>query len=77
MWTIGVNSVLRSRHFFGRLRLRKSVRGPGADSGFDQLGSAQAPGKKRRLQAAPAPFTKIFYFKLLKSLSLMQVFLWS
>ena len=28
--------------------------GPGADSGSDLLGSASAPGKKRRLQAAPA-----------------------
>ena len=42
-------------------------RGPGADSGSDLLGSAPAPGKKRRLQAAPAPYTKIFQFKLSKS----------
>ena len=49
-------AVLRSRHFFGRLRLRKS-RGNGA--GSDQIGSAPAPGKKRRIQAAPAPYTKI------------------
>ena len=41
--------------------------GPGADS--DLLGSAPAPGKKRRLQAAlaPASYTKIFHFKLSKS----------
>ena len=47
------------------------VRGPGADSGSDQIGSAPAPGKKRRLQVAPtpalAPCTNIFYFELLKS----------
>ena len=41
--------------------------GPGADSGSDQLGSAPAPGKKRRLQVAPAPYTKIFHFNLSKS----------
>ena len=41
--------------------------GPGADSGSDLLGSAPAPGKIRRLQAAPAPYTKICYFELLKS----------
>ena len=41
--------------------------GPGADSGSDLLVSAPAPGKKRRLHAAPAPFTKIFHFKLSKS----------
>ena len=41
--------------------------GPGADSGSDLLGSAPASGKKRRLQAAPAPYTKIFHFKLSKS----------
>ena len=36
--------------------------GPGADSGSgsDLLGSAPAPGKKGWLQAAPAPYTKIF-----------------
>ena len=39
--------------------------GPGADYGSDLLGSAPAPGKKRRLQAAP--YTKIFHFKLSKS----------
>ena len=45
------------------------VRGPGADSGSDQIGSA--PGKKRKLQAALAPapcmhspYTKISYFEL-------------
>ena len=41
--------------------------GPGADSGSDILGSAPAPGKKRRLQAAQAPYTKTFQFKLQKS----------
>ena len=43
-------------------------------SDSDQIGSAPAPGKKRRLQAAPAPCTKIFHFELLKSELLMQVF---
>ena len=33
--------------------LAPEVRGPGADSGSDQIGSAPAPGKKKRLQAAP------------------------
>ena len=41
--------------------------GPSADSSSDLLGSAPAPGKKRRLQAAPAPCTKIYPFKLSKS----------
>ena len=50
------------------------VQGPGADSGSDQIGSAPAPGKKRRLQAALAPYTKSFHFELLKSELLMQVF---
>ena len=47
------------------------VRGPGADSGSDQIGSAPAPGKKK---AAPAPYTNIFHFEFLKSELLMQVF---
>ena len=42
-------------------------RDPGADSGSDHIGSAPAPGKKRRLQAAPTPYINIFYFELLKS----------
>ena len=46
------------------------VRGPGADSGFDQIGSALAPGKK----AVLAPYTNIFHFELLKSELLMHVF---
>ena len=46
--------------------------GPGADSSSDLLGSA--PGKKRRLQAAPAPYTKIFHYELLKSELLKQVY---
>ena len=52
------------------------VRGPGADSGSEQFGSAPSPGKKRRLQAAPAPCTNIFDFELLKSelVPVMQVF---
>ena len=33
--------------------------GLGADSGSDLLGSAPALCKKRRLQAAPAPYTKV------------------
>ena len=49
------------------------VQGPGADSGSNQIGSALAPGKKRRLQAAPAPCTKIFYFELLINELVMQV----
>ena len=35
---------------------------------------APASGKKRRLQAAPAPYTNSFHFELLKSEILMQVF---
>ena len=50
------------------------VRGPGADYGSDQIGSAPAQGKKRRLQAALAPYTNIFHFELLKSELLVQVF---
>ena len=38
--------------------------GPGADSGSDLLGSAPAHCKKRRLQAALAPYTKIYPFEL-------------
>ena len=41
--------------------------GPEADSSSDLLGSALAPGKKRRLQVASAPYTKSFSFKLSKS----------
>ena len=50
------------------------AQGPGADSGSDQIGSAltSAPvpekkggsRKKGRLQAAPAPDTKICHFEL-------------
>ena len=36
------------------------VRGPGADSGSRLRMVAPAPGKKMRLQAAPAPDPKIF-----------------
>ena len=50
------------------------VKGPGADFGSDQIGSAPAPGKKRGLQAAPTPNTNSFHFELLKSEFLMQVF---
>ena len=46
---------------------------PGANSGSNQIGSAPAPGKKRRLQSAPAPCTKIFYFELLINELVMQV----
>ena len=42
--------------------------------GADQIGSAPARGKKRRLQAAPAPNTNIFHFEFLKSVLIMQVF---
>ena len=52
-------TVMQSRHFFGRLRPAPEFRGPKADSGFDQIGSAPAPDKKRQLQAAPTPGTKI------------------
>ena len=59
----------------GTLRMSSldpDVRGPGADSGSDQIGSAPAPGKKRRLRLHSL---KIFHFELLKSELLMQVFL--
>ena len=49
-------SVLRSRHFFGRLRLQAKK------------------GGSRRLQAAPAPYTKIFNFELWKSELIRQVY---
>ena len=41
-------------------------RGPGADSGFgsDHIGSAPAPAPAKK--AAPAPYTNIFNFELLK-----------
>ena len=44
-------------------------KGPWAGSGSDRLGSAPAlePGKKRRFQAAPAPYTNIFHFEQCKS----------
>ena len=38
--------------------------GPAADSGSDLLGSAPAPGKKRRLQAAPAGLHTLKFFIL-------------
>ena len=40
------------------------VRGPGANYGSDQIGSAPAPGKKK---AALAPYTKIGNFERIKS----------
>ena len=50
------------------------ILGPGADSGSDLIGSAPVTGKKRRFQAAPAPYTYIFHFELLKRALLIQVF---
>ena len=50
------------------------VLGPRSDSGSDQIGSASAQGKKRRLHAATAPYTNIFHLELLKSELLLQVF---
>ena len=40
-------TVMQSRHFFGRLRPAPEFRGPKADSGIDQIGSAPAPDKKK------------------------------
>ena len=47
-------------------------------SGSDQIGSAPAPGnKKRRYREDPTPYTKISYFVLSKSELLIQVLFWS
>ena len=66
--------VLRSRPFFGRLRLQMAKvpkRTPALTylgrSGSSSRQKKAAPGKKRQLQSAPAPYTKIFHFKLSKS----------
>ena len=48
--------------------------GPGANSVSNLLRSAPAPDQKKRLQAAPAPYTKIFHLKLSKSSLLKQVY---
>ena len=59
--------MFRSRHFFGRLRLRK-FEVPEPTPVSTKLG-------RLRLQAAPAPYTNIVHFDLLKSELIMQVFL--
>ena len=41
--------------------------GPGADYGSDSDLLGSATGKKRRLQAAPAPYIKILHFYFYKS----------
>ena len=51
-------SVLQSHHFFWAAPALE-VRGPGAHSSSNQIGLAPAPVKKRRFQAAPAPYTKV------------------
>ena len=68
-----VNPVLRSRHFFGRLR---KSRGPGADSGFgsDQIGSAPAPGKKGGSRLLRLHKLNFFILSSFKVNFLMQVF---
>ena len=57
-------SVLRSRQFFWAASA-SDQRGLGAN--FGQMGSASAPGKKGRLQAAPARDAKSFHFELCNS----------
>ena len=64
--------VLRSRHLFGRLRLRKSEV-PELTPAPTKLGRPRLQAK-RRLQSAPAPYTNSFHFELLESELLMQVF---
>ena len=54
-------AVLRSRHFFGRLRLRKSEV-PEPTLAPTKLGRLRLHAKKGGLQAAPAPNTKICNF---------------
>ena len=46
----------------------QAAQGPGADSGFDPIGSAPAPVPAPEKNAAPtpAPDTKICHFKLYK-----------
>ena len=56
-----MSSVSEPPLFWAALAPAPGGQGPGADSGSDLLGSAPAPGKKRQLQAAPAPYTKIFH----------------
>ena len=64
-------SVAEPPHFWAAPA--PEVRGPGANSGSDQIGSAPATGKKRRFQTAPAPCTKISHFELIRSELVMQV----
>ena len=62
-------SVAEPPHFWAALAPGRQ--GPGADSGSDLLGSAPAPGKKRRLRLHTLKF---FHFELLKSELLIQVY---
>ena len=62
--------VLRSRHFFWQLRLRKSEV-PESTTALTKLGRLRLQAKKWRLSA---PYTNIFNFELLKSEELMQIF---
>ena len=62
-------TVLRSRHFFGRLRLQVA-KVPEPTPAPTYLGRLRLQAKK----AAPAPYTKIFHFELLKSELLIQVY---
>ena len=66
--------VLRSHHFFGRLRLWKSEVPEPAPTKLGRLRHQAKKGGSRRLQAAPAPYTNSFHFELLNSEFLMQVF---
>ena len=58
--------VLRSRHFLGRLRLWMA-KVPEPTQVPTYLGRLRLQAKKGRLQAAPAPYTNNFHFKLSKS----------
>ena len=60
-------SVAELPLFWTAPALAPDGQGPGADSGLLGLAPAPAPGKKRQLQVALAPYTKIFHFKLSKS----------
>ena len=60
-------SVAELPLFWTAPALAPDGQGPGADSGLLWLAPAPAPGKKRQLQVALAPYTKIFHFKLSKS----------
>ena len=66
--------VLRSRHFFGRLRLRRSevLEPTPAPTKLVRLWLLAKKGSSRRLRLHIVP--NIFHFELLKSELLMQVF---